>query len=139
MDRRKTAALIGIMMVSAAPFAAAQPSAELPAAPQSQSGTPPESDPLAGYYANTLRIEVQDYRGLRFFEPDHTYRDRVRGKLIKGSWSVDGGRICTQSTGAAKFCNLGLGKTAGETWLDKDPYTGNEVKFTLEAGRKADR
>ncbi|MGZ3275419.1 MAG: hypothetical protein ACXU82_16160 [Caulobacteraceae bacterium] len=139
MDPRKTAALIGALVLSAASFAAAQPSPEVPTAPQPQSGAPPESDPLSGYYTNTLRIEVQDYRGLRFFEPDHTYRDRVRGRLLKGSWSVDGDRICTQSPGAAKFCNLGLGKAAGETWLDKDPYTGNEVKFTLEAGRKADR
>ena len=34
----------------------------------------------------------------------------------------------------------GVGYAAvGETWLDKDPYTGNDVKFTLIAGRKDDR
>jgi hypothetical protein len=98
-----------------------------------------EPDPLAGFYSNTLRIEVQDYRALRFFEPDHTYHDLVRGKVVKGSWTVEGDHICTQQPGTARFCNLGLGKTAGEMWLDKDPYTGNEVRFALEAGRKADR
>ncbi len=139
MDRRKTVALIGALVVSGGPLAAAQPSPEPPITPPSQSAASLQSDPLAGYYGNTLRIEVQDYRGLRFFEPDHTYRDRVSGKLIKGSWSIDGDRICTQSPGASKFCNLGLGRTGGETWIDKDPYTGNEVKFTLEAGRRADR
>ena len=117
----------------------AQTSPEAPPAPPAQSQTQADSDPLAGFYDSTLRIEVQGYRALRFFAPDHTFRDRVRGKILTGSWSVEGDRICTQTLGGGKFCNLGLAKTVGETWLDKDPYTGNQVKFTLEAGRKADR
>ena len=98
-----------------------------------------QPDPLAGFYGNTLRIAVQDYRGLRFFEPDHTYHDRVRGQVFQGSWTVEGDRICTQSPGFNRFCNLGVGKTPGEKWLDSDPYTGNKVTFTLTPGRQDDR
>jgi hypothetical protein len=125
----KLRALLGVVALTCASPCAAQTEPNIQAKP----------DPLAGFYGNTLRIEVQDYRGLRFFEPDHTYHDRVRGAVVKGSWTVDGDRICIQSPGAARFCNLGLGKKAGEMWVDKDPYTGNQVTFTLEAGRKADR
>ncbi len=127
--RWKLSLLLGAAALVCAMPCTAQPSPNIQAEP----------DPLAGFYGNTLRIEVQDYRGFRFFEPDHTYHDLVRGNAVKGSWAVEGDRICTQSSGAARFCNLGLGKSVGETWLDKDPYTGNEVKFTLQAGRKADR
>ena len=130
--RWKLSPLLGAIALMCASCAA-------PHIAQPDLGTQAESDPLAGFYGNTLRIEVEDYRGLRFFEPDHTYRDLVRGKTVRGSWTVEGDRICTQSSGAARFCNLGLGKTAGEMWLDRDPYTGNQVTFTLDAGRKADR
>lgn len=106
-----------------------------------QTPTPamPEPDPLAGFYGNTLLIQLKGYKATRVFEPDHTYRDLVRGKPFPGAWSVEGDRICTQSPGFNKYCNLGLDKAPGDTWLDKDPYTGNEVRFTLVPGRKADR
>ena len=101
--------------------------------------TSPTPDPLAGFYGNTLKIEVQHNKQLRFFEPDHTYRDRIHGNVVSGTWAIEDERICTQVVHGSKYCNLGLGKAVGETWLDKDPYTGNEVKFTLIAGRKDDR
>jgi hypothetical protein len=110
-----------------------------PCMAQSDPNVPTEPDPLAGFYGNTLRIEVQDYRGLRFFEPDHTYHDLVRGQVFNGSWTVEGDRICTQSPGFNRFCNLGVGKAAGEKWFDHDPYTGNQVSFVLIPGRKEDR
>lgn len=97
-----------------------------------------QPDQLAGFYGNTLRIEAQGFRELRFFEPNHTFRNRVRNKVLTGTWSIEGDRICTQAAGAAKYCNLGLGKTPGEAWVDRDPYTGNEVRFALVEGRKAD-
>ena len=110
-----------------------------PCVAQPNANASSDPDPLAGFYGNTLRIEVQDYRGLRFFEPDHTYHDRVRGQVFQGSWTVEGDRICTQSPGFNRFCNLGVGKTLGEKWLDRDPYTGNKVTFALTPGRQDDR
>ncbi len=121
-------ALTGVALACASPCVAQ---------PDANASSPP--DPLAGFYGNTLRIEVQDYRGLRFFEPDHTYHDRVRGQVFQGSWTVEGDRICTQSPSFNRFCNLGAGKTPGEKWLDSDPYTGNKVTFTLTPGRQDDR
>ena len=121
-------ALTGVALACASPCVAQ---------PDANASSPP--DPLAGFYGNTLRIEVQDYRGLRFFEPDHTYHDRVRGQVFQGSWTVEGDRICTQSPSFNRFCNLGVGKTPGEKWLDSDPYTGNKVTFTLTPGRQDDR
>lgn len=110
-----------------------------PCLAQSESSIPTGADPLAGYYGNTLRIAVQDYRGLRFFEPDHTYHDRVRGQVFNGTWTIEGDRICTQSPGFNRFCNLGVGKVSGDKWIDRDPYTGNRVSFALTVGRSEDR
>lgn len=98
-----------------------------------------QADPLAGFYGNTLRIEAKGFKDLRFFEPDHTFRNRVKDKVLTGTWWIEGDRICVQQAAAAKFCNVGLGKTPGQAWVDHDPYTGNEVKFALVEGRKADR
>lgn len=99
----------------------------------------PQPDPMAGYYGATLTIVAKGFKQQRFFEPDHSFRDRSRGKVTPGTWAIEGDKICTQEAGGSRFCNLGLGKTAGESWVDHDPYTGNEVKFSLVEGRKADR
>ena len=128
MKARLALLLCAFLLIDASPVTA-----------QTEITPPSQPDPLASYYGNTLRISVQDYRGLRFFEPDHTYHDRVGGKVFNGVWTVEGDRICTQAPNFNRFCNLGAGKTVGEKWLDRDPYTGNEVTLSLIAGRKDDR
>jgi hypothetical protein len=123
MHRISTAFLTSALLVAAG-AAAAQPA---------------PADPVAGYYGNTLKIESGGPKELRFFEADHTFRDRVRGNVVPGVWTIEGDRICTQHPHASKFCNLGLGKVAGDSWIDHDPYTGSELRFSLIAGRKDDR
>jgi hypothetical protein len=102
----------------------------------------PAPDPMAGYYGNHLKIELTSgyWTGVRVFSPDHSYRDAYDAEGEKGTatghWSVEDGKICTKAdeSDAKRFCNLGLGKKPGDTWMDADPYTGNPVRFTLEAG-----
>jgi len=96
---------------------------------------------MDAFYAGTLQIEVPGayapYFAQRQFSADHSYVDLEDGKLFRGSWAIRDGKICTTRDGGGKtFCNLGVGHEAGEAWTDKDPYTGNEVDFTLLAARK---
>lgn len=102
------------------------------------------ADPMAGYYGNRLKIELASgyWSGVRVFSPDHTFRDAFDAEgqkgTAKGRWTIEDGKICVlaDEPGAARFCNLGLGKKVGDKWIDHDPYTGNEVRFTLEPGPK---
>lgn len=99
-------------------------------------------DPMAGFYGNHLKIQLTSgyWNGVRVFSPDHTFRDAFEAEgqkgTAKGRWTVENGKICVlgDEPGAKQFCNLGLGKKVGDQWTDHDPYTGNEVRFTLEAG-----
>jgi hypothetical protein len=96
---------------------------------------------MDAFYAGTLQIEVPNaidpYFAQRQFSADHTYVDLEDGKLFHGAWAIKDGKICTTRDGGGKpFCNVGIGHKAGEDWTDKDPYTGNEVDFTLVAERK---
>jgi hypothetical protein len=103
------------------------------------------ADPLAGYYGHILKIELTAgyWTGLRAFSPDHTYRETYDAEGEKGAavghWTIENGKICTlaDEPDAKRFCNLGLGKKVGDTWMDADPYTGNRVRFTLETGGSA--
>jgi hypothetical protein len=100
------------------------------------------ADPMAGFYGNTLRIELpgQDYLAYRRFAPDHTYVDEGSEGEVHGTWAIEKDRICVTAQGSTtRYCNLGLGKAPGDTWTDHDPYTFNEVVFTLTAGPRAVR
>lgn len=100
------------------------------------------ADPMAGFYGHRLKIELTAgyWTGVRVFAPDHTYRDSYDAEGEKGvtfgRWTVEDGKICTiaHEPDAKRFCNLGLGKQPGDTWTDSDPYTGNRIRFSLEAG-----
>ena len=95
---------------------------------------------MDGFFAGTLKITVPSpeypYLAFRQFSADHTYVDQEGGNLFHGSWAIEGDRICTQRPGAQRYCNLGLGRKVGDSWTDKDPYTGNEVDFELTPDRK---
>jgi hypothetical protein len=103
--------------------------------------TAAEPDPMAGFYGARLKIEITsggDYRGVRTFSADHTFRDTFTDDGLAGSavgrWTIEDGKICVRADapGARKYCNPGLGKKVGDTWTDEDPYTHNPVRFTLE-------
>jgi hypothetical protein len=95
---------------------------------------------MDAFFVGTLQIEVPNtynpYFAQRQFSPDHTYVDLEDGKLFHGTWAIKDGKICTTRDSGKTFCNLGVGHIAGDEWVDKDPYTGNEVDFTLTAVRK---
>jgi hypothetical protein len=98
--------------------------------------SPAAPDPMADFYGATLHIEVPgQYEGVRYYAPDHTFRDVEEGQVVKGSWKLEGERVCVLRADLIRFCNLGPGHKVGETWKDTDPYTGNTVIFTLRPGR----
>ena len=98
---------------------------------------------MAGYFGATLTISIPDmYSAKRWFKPDHTYTETGDDGDVHGTWSIKDGKVCTTQSQEyidrlKEYCNLGVGKKAGETWLDKDPLTGNRITFTLVAGRSA--
>jgi hypothetical protein len=98
---------------------------------------------MAGYFGNTLSISIPDmYSAKRYFAPDHTYTETGDDGDVHGTWSIKDGKVCTTQSQEyidrlKEYCNLGVGKKAGETWVDKDPLTGNRITFTLIAGRGA--
>ena len=103
----------------------------------------PPADPMADFYANKLVISVATYwTADRYFAPDHTYRDEVTDEAgqsrASGTWTLEDGKVCitrTQPEPDQRYCNLGPGHRVGDRWTDRDPYTSNEVRFSLEPGR----
>jgi hypothetical protein len=113
-----------------------------PAMAASTTATPAAAAPaeagMEAFFRGTLEITLpafSTYRLTRQFFADHTFVDAEGPMVSMGAWTVENGKICTQRLGADKYCNLGVGKTVGATWEDKDPYTGNEVDFALTAER----
>lgn len=104
-----------------------------PAAAQS----PAPADPMAGFYGNTLSISAPYFAAKRYYAPDHTYRDTGDDGDVLGTWTIEDGKICVtpQQPDARRYCNVGLGRHTGDRWVDRDPFTNNEVRFSLEAGR----
>ena len=107
--------------------------AEAPAA------TPAPADAgMDAFFIGTLQIvAAAKYHEVRQFSADHTYVDKEGRKLFHGTWAIKDGKICTSREGVTvSYCNVGVGRQIGDSWADKDPYTGNEVDFTLVAERK---
>ena len=97
---------------------------------------------MADFFEGSLIITMPAFKKFRLarqFAPDHTYVDLERGKPVSGTWTLENGKICTQRPDAQRYCNTGLGRKLGETWQDKDPYTGNEVDFALAASARPSR
>jgi len=118
-----------LVLLSAAPQAAAQPTGDTQA--------------MADFFTGTLEIDVLagNWSAKRYVAPDHTYREVGGDGEIKGTWAIQNGKICTTASSplgdnrAKTYCNLGLGKHIGESWPDSDPVTDNAVMFRLQAGR----
>jgi hypothetical protein len=129
-------ALLGALAIAGSP-AMAQVEAPAPAAVAPSAAQPDAG--MAEYFKGTLDVTLPafpTYHVSRQFFPDHTYADVEGRKVARGAWSVENGKICTQRPNSERYCNLGVGRTIGERWQDKDPYSGNEVDFALLGGRK---
>ena len=99
-----------------------------------------EADPMAAFYGNRLVIQAGPYWSAeRRHAPDHTYRDQVvddgYDRDVSGTWTLEDGKVCITQVKPEpdrRYCNLGPGHKLGDAWTDRDPYTGNEVRFRLE-------
>jgi hypothetical protein len=93
------------------------------------------------YFANTLTIEIPGvWKAKRYFAADHTYWQTGDDGEVKGTWSIEDGKVCTVQVPAKphrleKYCNIGIGKHAGDAWDDHDPMSGNRITFALVPGR----
>jgi len=105
---------------------------------ETAAAAPDEAAAMGDFFKGALEIDVPagNWTAKRYFAPDHTYRDAGSDGEVRGTWAVDGDRICTTpakqlADRIARYCNLGAGKKLGEMWKDEDPVTGNIVLFQL--------
>jgi len=125
---------LALALLLALPLAASTVAAQTPPAAN-------DTAAMAGYFGNTLTISIPDmYSAKRYFAPDHTYTETGDDGDVHGTWSIKDGKVCTTQSQKyldrlKEYCNLGVGKKAGETWADKDPLTGNRITFALVSGR----
>ena len=102
-----------------------------------------EAAAMGDFFTGTLEIANPngDWSARRWLAPDHTYRESGSDGEVRGTWKIENGKICTTADHrlgvdrAATYCNVGVGKKAGEGWKDEDPVTGNLVLFKLTPGR----
>jgi hypothetical protein len=102
-----------------------------------------EAAAMADFFKGTLEIDnlAGQWSARRWLAPDHTYREVGSDGEVHGAWKIESGKICTTADHklgldrAATYCNVGVGKTTGESWKDTDPVTGNVVLFKLSPGR----
>ena len=113
------------------------------AAPPAAQAAPEAPTALADFFTGTLEIDTPagNWSAKRWLAADHTYRETGSDGEVRGTWSIENGKICTTAgkalgdDRAKTYCNIGVGKKAGETWRDDDPVTGNAVLFDLKPGR----
>ena len=102
-------------------------------------------DPMASRYGNTVVVSGPDGKevGRAYYDADHkVVRKMPDGKEIKGTWALDGAKLCvTQVEPApakpeeAKTCTDFPGaKKVGDSWEVTLP-TGVKLKATLQKGR----
>jgi hypothetical protein len=124
-------------------FLAVLGSLALTGPPASAAAQVDEAAAMRDFFAGTLEIDVPagGWSAKRYYAPDHTYRETGADGEVRGTWTIENGKICASPAKAlgderaAKYCNLGLGKHVGEAWRDRDPVTDNVVFFRLTAGR----
>jgi hypothetical protein len=98
---------------------------------------------MGDFFSGTLEIDVPagTWSAKRYLAADHTYRETGTDGEVRGTWTVQDGKICTTAAKplgvdrARTYCNTGVGRKAGEMWRDEDPVTGNAVLFKLTPGR----
>jgi hypothetical protein len=103
----------------------------------------PPSDPMAGFYGNTLSVDVPAgfYSARRFIDPDGTWREPHGSDWIRGVWRIEGGQVCSWQTEPPvhqprHYCYPVTARKVGDRWVTTDPDTGNPVYQSLEPGRR---
>jgi len=101
-------------------------------------------DPMASRYGNTIVAKTADGKeaGRTYYNADGTMsRKTPDGKESKGTWKIEGDKICITQTdpapaaGAAPTCLPFPGaKNVGDTW-DVALPDGTKVTATLQKGR----
>ena len=103
----------------------------------------PPVDPMAGFYGNTVTVDVPaaGYYVRRYIDPDGTWREPRCSSWIRGAWKIEGGQVCSWQTEPAvhnphRYCYPIVARQVGDEWVTVDPNTGNEVIQRLEPGRE---
>ena len=101
-------------------------------------------DPMASRYGNTVVAKGADGKeiGRTYYNADGSYtRKTADGKESKGTWKMDGGKVCLTQTdpappaGTAAVCLPFPGaKNVGDSW-DVALPDGTKVTATLQKGR----
>lgn len=83
-------------------------------------------------FDNTVRIEASDGTlTLIYFNADGTYST---SKNEKGTWTVTGSTLCTETKGREPICNNISKRQVGDIWSETDPE-GNPITISIVAGR----
>jgi hypothetical protein len=102
------------------------------------------ADPMASRYGNTVVAKTADGQEVArtYYNADGTYsRKTADGAESKGTWKMDGDKLCATQTepappaGAGTLCLPFPGpKTVGDTWEATLP-DGTRLTVTLQSGR----
>jgi hypothetical protein len=100
-------------------------------------------DPMAGFYGNTVTIDVPAgyYSARRFIDPDGTWREPHGSDEIRGVWRIDVGQVCSWQTeppvhNPRHYCYPVVARKVGDKWTTVDPDSGNTVYQAIEPGRR---
>lgn len=100
-------------------------------------------DPMAGRYGNTVVTTSADGKeaGRSYYNADGTFSRKTAAGEIKGTWKLDGDKLCLTQTepappaGAPATCiPANGGKKVGDSW-DVTLPDGTKLKATLQQGR----
>ncbi|MBX3490338.1 hypothetical protein [Parvibaculum sp.] len=99
------------------------------------------ADPQANLYSNTVVITSAAGVSKAFVNEDHSYTTTFPdGKVVKGSWAVQGDEVCYTQTDPAPaetdmpICVKNEERQVGDTW-EAPGADGKPIKVTLQEGR----
>jgi hypothetical protein len=95
-----------------------------------------QDDLMAGYYGNTLTINIQDmWHGKLFINADHTYSMDGDNGPSKGSWTLEGSKFCFRQVDpkadpdTPTCSNFAKAYKVGDKWANTD---SNQIEAGLE-------
>ncbi len=100
-------------------------------------------DPMASRYGNTVVAKSADGKeiGRTYYDADGSYKRKTAAGESKGTWKMDGGKICLTQTEPAPPANQGTvclpfpgPKNVGDSWEVTLP-DGTKATATLQKGR----
>lgn len=99
------------------------------------------ADPQANLYSNTIVITSAAGVSKALVNEDHSYATTFPdGKVVKGSWAVQGDQVCYTQTDPAPaatdkpICVENEERKVGDTW-EAPGADGKPMKVMLQAGR----